>query len=130
MNYKFSRWDMAFAHFLKFQLVAIALILSASCWSQSSKQVVSLNSQGKITVAGSITNAESFLFSIESLNFASEKEAITFFSNKKFDAIVIRPHFDSQVAHLYLNKSRYPNRTWEEWKRAISEETTQNPIKR
>lgn len=130
MNYKFSRWDLVFVHFLKFQLVAIALIFSVSCWSQSSKQVVSLNSQGKITIPVGITNAESFLFSIENLDFATEKEAITFFSSKKFDGIIVRPQFDNQVAHLYLNKTKYPQRTWEEWKRAVSEETSQNPIKR
>jgi hypothetical protein len=83
-----------------------------------------------IIISSSTNYAEAFFFSIDDLRFSSESEAVGFFASKKFEGIMVRPHFERQVAYLYLNRSKYPNRTWEEWKQVVSDETTKNPIKR
>jgi hypothetical protein len=123
LNYKHLRF------FIKFICITAGVFIMNTCSAQHNKQSIALTSSGKLTVASNVTMSESFEFDISNLHFSTELQAVEYFASKRFDGIMIRPHFDRQVAYLYLDKKKFPNRTWEEWKQAISSESSKSPIK-
>jgi hypothetical protein len=114
---------LAISHMLIFFLT------EKSATGQVPRQSIHLKSNGVIEIPDATLAAESFEFSIIDLGFQSQEQAANYFAAKNYDGFFIRPQYERGSACLYLNKSKYRTRSWEEWKQIINNETARSLIK-
>jgi hypothetical protein len=114
---------------LAISLILIFFLSEKSAIGQVPRQFINLKSNGVIEIPAATLAAESFEFSIVDLGFQSQEQAANYFAAKNYDGFFIRPQFERGKACIYLNKSRYANRSWEQWKQTIISESSRNPIK-
>jgi hypothetical protein len=87
-----------------------------------------LNGNGVLQLPTNIALADSYEFSIASLNFQNEDQAIEFFRLKSHQEVSFRVNLSQQKAFVYLNKKAHPSWTLTEWNNILHTKTTSAPL--
>jgi len=108
---------MRFTHLL-FLLPAI-LMASVSIQAQDVAELI-INNNGTLSLPQDTELTERYSFDISSLEFSSLEDAVEYFSDFNSKYLAFRPDISNQTAHLYLQLSKRPQWTIEQWNDLLS----------
>jgi hypothetical protein len=123
-----SRLNSKGKKLVMFALLLLGGMLVSSEMQGQQKPTASLSAAGIIQLPSNVALSSAYVFDIASLQFQTEKEAIEFFSARKFDEMVIRPNMTQAKAVLMLDLNKHPGWTVAQWNTLISGLTTAQPI--
>lgn len=115
------------------QLLMPAFLLFAGMFmsvemSAQSKPSAILNSAGRLQLPTNVALADSYEFSIASLGFQNEAQALEFFKLKSENDFFFRVNLSQQKAYVYLKKAAHPSWTQTEWNNLLNQKTTASPL--
>lgn len=110
-------------------LLSGGVLFSTEANSQNSnKPVATLSNSGILQLPTNVALAPAYQVSISSMGFATEKEAVEFFSNHKFADFTVRPNFTSNTAVVMLQLEKHPGWTVQQWNALLNSATAAQPL--
>ena len=80
-----------------------------------------INPDGSIALPTEQVLSELYTVDIASLNFENLEEAVNYFSDFNSELVAIRPNLSNNTAYLFVQKSKKPDWTIEDWNDHLSE---------
>lgn len=102
-------------------LLLTAMLLTFSIASAQSAREASINPDGSIALPTEQVLSELYTVDITSLNFENLEEAVNYFSDFNSELVAIRPNLSNNTAYLFVQKSKKPDWTIEDWNDHLSE---------
>jgi hypothetical protein len=107
-------------------LLFAGLFMSVEMMAQKPQAI--LNGNGVLQLPTNVALADSYEFSIASLSFQNENQAMEYFRLKSQQDVSYRVNLSQQKAYVYLNKKAHPTWTLTEWNNVLHTKTTSSPL--
>jgi len=103
------------------------MLVSTEMHSQQ-KPTASLSGAGLLQLPTNVTLSSAYEFSLASLGFQNQDQAVQFFATKTFEDFAIRPNMNTGKGVLMLDLKKYPTWTVAQWNALLNSATAAQPI--